>query len=254
MRVYALFADDNNQVFDHPAFTSLARMADQIVEVDDTEWIPLPKGATLVSMPNTRAIGVDAEGNMGVVPDGGMAVGALLPQGYTRLMVPAYVKENKEEPFPLFGYTAAGWTEEFGFVVAAECTDDPDRWSPTNCDPDELEEQVSVFRKEFPDNRLFDHLAHCALDYECLTASNTFLNRWEGSVPVSFACNAGCFGCISEQPEDSGFSSPQTRMNFKPTVDELTQVMLKHLKNEDSIVSFGQGCEGEPSTQAPSII
>lgn len=254
MRVYALFADDNNQVFDHPEFTSLARMADQIVEVDDAEWIPLPKGATLVSMPNTRAIGVDADGNMGIVPDGGMAVGALLPQGYTRLMVPAYMKKNKDEPFPLFGYTAAGWTEEFGFVVAAECTDDPDRWSPTNCDPDELEEQVSVFRKEFPDNRLFDHLAHCALDYECLTASNTFLNRWEGSVPVSFACNAGCFGCISEQPEDSGFSSPQTRMNFKPTVDELTQVMLKHLKNEDSIVSFGQGCEGEPSTQAPSII
>jgi pyruvate-formate lyase-activating enzyme len=43
-------------------------------------------------------------------------------------------------------------------------------------------------------------------------------------------------------------------MNFKPTVDEITEVMLKHLKDEESIISFGQGCEGEPSTQAPSII
>lgn len=254
MKVFALFADENNQVFDHPDFYSLARMADQIVEVEPAEWIPLPKGATLVSMPNTIAVGTDEQGQMQIVPGDGMAVGALLPQGYTRLMVPAYVKRKKDEPFPLFGYTAAGWTEEFGFVVAAECTDDPDRWSPTNCDPDELEQQVDVFRKTFPENRLFNHLAHCALDYECLTASNTFLNRWEGSVPVSFACNAGCFGCISEQPEDSGFSSPQTRMNFKPTVEEITEVMLKHLRNEESIISFGQGCEGEPSTQAPSII
>jgi pyruvate-formate lyase-activating enzyme len=254
MNVFALFADEQNQVLDHPSFTALARMGDQIVEVEQAEWIPLPKGATLVSMPNTRAVGVDEDGSMGVLPDGGMAVGALLPQGYTRLMVPAYVKQKADESFPLFGYTAAGWSEEHGFVVAAECTDEPERWSPTNCDPDELEAQVDVFRKAYPDNRLFNHLAHCALDYECLTASNTFLNRWEGSVPVSFACNAGCFGCISEQPEDSGFSSPQTRMNFKPTVDEITEVMLKHLKDEESIISFGQGCEGEPSTQAPSII
>lgn len=254
MDVFALFADEQNQVLDHPSYTALARMGDQIVEVEETEWIPLPKGATLVSMPNTRAVGISDDGSMGVLPDGGMAVGALLPQGYTRLMVPAYVKQKADEPFPLFGYTAAGWSEEHGFVVAAECTDEPERWSPTNCDPDELEAQVDVFRKAFPDNRLFNHLAHCALDYECLTASNTFLNRWEGSVPVSYACNAGCFGCISEQPEDSGFSSPQTRMNFKPTVDEITEVMLKHLKDEESIVSFGQGCEGEPSTQAPSII
>ncbi|UUZ82214.1 radical SAM protein [Paenibacillus sp. P26] len=73
-------------------------------------------------------------------------------------------------------------------------------------------------------------------------------------MPVSFSCNAGRFGCISEQPEDSGFPAPQTRMNFRPTVEEVTQVMLEYLKAPDSIISFGQGCEGEPSTQAPIII
>ncbi|MNH93757.1 molybdenum cofactor biosynthesis protein A [compost metagenome] len=80
------------------------------------------------------------------------------------------------------------------------------------------------------------------------------MNRWEGGVPVSFTCNAGCFGCISEQPEDSGFPAPQTRMNFKPKVEELVEVMLEHLSTPESIISFGQGCEGEPSTQASLII
>jgi len=43
-------------------------------------------------------------------------------------------------------------------------------------------------------------------------------------------------------------------MNFRPTVDELVEIMLEHLKTPDSIISFGQGCEGEPSTQAKLII
>jgi len=31
-------------------------------------------------------------------------------------------------------------------------------------------------------------------------------------------------------------------------------VMLEHLRDEDSIISFGQGCEGEPSTMAALIV
>ena len=87
-----------------------------------------------------------------------------------------------------------------------------------NCDPTELEVEVKRLVAKYPDNRLYAHLSNCALGYECLTASNTFLQRWEGAVPVSYSCNAGCFGCISEQPDESGFVAPQTRMNFKPKV------------------------------------
>lgn len=47
---------------------------------------------------------------------------------------------------------------------------------------------------------------------------------------------------------------PQTRMNFRPTVQEVVEVMMEHLRTPESIISFGQGCEGEPSTQAPIII
>ncbi|CAG7648996.1 hypothetical protein PAESOLCIP111_05771 [Paenibacillus solanacearum] len=249
-----VYADQSGSVFDHPDFIGLGRSGEMVTDILEEELIPLPEGATLVSLPDTRPVGVHAAtGEMRVVPGEVNAVGALLPQGFTRLMLPGYAKADKSAVLPLFGYTAVVW-KDGGFYVAAEATDDPERWNPRNCDPDELELQVNRLLTRYEDNRLYKHLSNCALEYECLTASNTFLNRWEGAVPVSFSCNAGCFGCISEQPEDSGFLAPQTRMNFKPTVEEVVQVMLEHLKTPESIISFGQGCEGEPSTQAKTII
>jgi pyruvate-formate lyase-activating enzyme len=249
-----VYADLEGNVYDHPELAGLGRGGDILTEVMEEEWIPLPEGATMVSLPHTRAIGMNADtGEMISLGDEFTAVGALLPQGYTRLYLPAYVKTDKTMNFPLFGYTAVVWKED-GFYVAAEQSDDAHRWNPDNCDLTELELQVKRLTTQYPENRLFEHLSHCALGYECLTASNTFLGRWEGAVPVSMMCNASCFGCISEQPEGSGFISPQTRMTFKPTVQEIVEIMLEHLKHDDSIISFGQGCEGEPSTQAVMII
>ncbi|TDF92191.1 radical SAM protein [Paenibacillus piri] len=249
-----VYADLDGNVFDHPDYVSLGRNGDMVTDIMDDELIPLPEGATLVSLPHTRPIGVHAEsGEMRVVPGEINAVGALMPQGFTRLLLPSYVKSDKTQALPLFGYTAVVW-KDGQFYVAAHASDDAEPWNPRNCDPAELEVKVETLLKNYEGNRLYRHLSNCALEYECLTASNTFLGRLEGAVPVSFSCNAGCFGCISEQPEDSGFPAPQTRMNFKPTVDEVVQVMLEHLRTKDAIISFGQGCEGEPSTQAPTII
>ncbi|WP_088833535.1 radical SAM protein [Paenibacillus tyrfis] len=249
-----VYADRDGNLFDHPEYTGLGRSGELVTEMMEDELIPLPEGATLVSLPDTRPIGVHKRtGEMQVVPGDFSAVGALLPQSFTRLLLPGYVKADQSKVLPLFGYTAVVW-KDGGFYVAAEACDDPERWNPRNCDPDELELGVKRILGEYKDNRLFQHLSNCALGYECLTASNTFLNRWEGAVPVSFSCNAGCFGCISEQPDDSGFPAPQTRMNFKPSTEEVVQVMLEHLKTPESIISFGQGCEGEPSTQAKTII
>ncbi|MBH5319858.1 radical SAM protein [Paenibacillus sp. GSMTC-2017] len=249
-----VYADEQGNLFDHPHYIGLGRSGDMIVEIMEDELIPLPEGATLVSLPFTRPVGIDpSTGEMQALPGGAQAVGALLPQGYTRLCLPGYVKSSKEEKLPLFGYTAVVW-KDGGFYVTAEQCDDPERWDPLNCDQAELKIQVERLLTKYPDNRLYKHLSNCALGYECLTASNTFLSRWEGAVPVSYSCNAGCFGCISEQPEESGFVAPQTRMNFKPTVDEVEQIMLEHLREPESIISFGQGCEGEPSTQMKIIV
>ncbi|ANE45893.1 radical SAM protein [Paenibacillus swuensis] len=252
--MHLVYADPKGNVFDHPELLALGRSGDMITELLEEELIPLPDGATLVSLPDTRAIGFDSKkGQMVPLQGDYNAVGALLPQGFTRLSIPSYVKTDKEKKFPLFGYTAVVW-KDGAFYVAARQTDDPEPWNPMNCDPGELKIEVDRLTAKYPDNRLYAHLSNCALGYECLTASNTFLRRWEGAVPVSFSCNAGCFGCISEQPDDSGFPAPQTRMNFKPHVDELVQIMLEHLRTPESIISFGQGCEGEPSTQAKTII
>jgi pyruvate-formate lyase-activating enzyme len=250
----AVYADAQGNVFDHPGYTALGRNGDMITEILEDELIPLPEGATLVSLPNTRPVAIDNEsGEMMPIPGDITAVGALLPQGFTRLLLPSYVKTDRTAVLPLFGYTAVVW-KDGQFYVAADPTDEPGPWNPLNCDPEKLEAQVERLLAQYPDNRLYRHLSHCALGYECLTASNTFLQRWEGAVPVSYTCNAGCHGCISEQPADSGFPAPQTRMNFKPTVEEIVQVMLEHLREPDSIISFGQGCEGEPATMASLII
>src|SRR5690554_6050138 len=196
-----VYADSEGNVYDHPALSGLGRGGDILTEVLEEEWIPLPEGATMVSLPDTRAIGMNAvTGEMIPLGDEYTAVGALLPQGYTRLYLPAYVKTDKTKNFPLFGYTAVVW-KEGRFYVAAEQSDDAERWNPDHCDVTELELQVNRLTDKYPDNRLFEHLSHCALGYECLTASNTFLGRWEGAVPVSMMCNASCFGCISEQPD-----------------------------------------------------
>jgi pyruvate-formate lyase-activating enzyme len=250
-----VYADEDGNVYDHPGYVGLGRNGDSVTEIMEEELIPLPEGATLVSLPGTRPLAIDANSDAMVRVDenDAYAVGALLPQGFTRLLLPGYVKRPGAEAFPLFGYTAVVWKED-GFYVAARQTDDPEKWNPRNCDVDKLEEGVKRLTEAYPQNRLYQHLSHCALGYECLTASNTFLQRWEGAVPVSFSCNAGCFGCISEQPEDSEFPAPQTRLQFKPTVDELVEIMLEHLRTSESIISFGQGCEGEPSTQAVLIV
>lgn len=252
--MYLVYADKDGNVYNHEEWYGLGRSGDMISELLAEELIPLPSGATLVSMPFTAPIGMDPNtGEMHRMEGEVYAVGALLPQGYTRLFLPGYVKTDQEKLLPIFGYTAVVWRED-GFYVAAEQSDDPEPWDPRNCDVDLLESKVATLNERYPHNRLYQHLTKCALEYECLTASNTFLQRLEGGVPVSYSCNAGCFGCLSEQPEDRGFIAPQTRMNFKPTVDEVVEIMLEHLTEPENIISFGQGCEGEPSTQFPTII
>lgn len=252
--MFLVYSDKQNNVYDDDQWYAVARSGDQFVEILEEDLIPMPDGATLVALPDTRAIAMDPEtGEFFTVEDDVNAVGALLPQGYTRLLLPGYVKRDKNTAFPLFGYTAVV-RKDGAYYVAARVSDDAYKWNPTNFPMAEVEQHVHNLREQYPDNRIIEHLSHCALDYECLTASNTFYNRWEGGLPVSYSCNAGCYGCISEQPEDSDFPSPQTRMNFRPTVEELTEVMLHHLQTPESIISFGQGCEGEPSTQASLII
>ncbi|HKW22559.1 MAG TPA: radical SAM protein, partial [Ktedonobacterales bacterium] len=146
------------------------------------------------------------------------------------------------------GYTAvAGWRGRL--YVAAVRTDNPERWLARNYDARRLESLVRRRLAAEPENRLLAHHAHCALDYRCPTASNLFFGRWEAACAVSAGCNARCVGCISKQ-EEEGLVSPQDRLTFTPTEQEIIDAAVAHLETaEDGIFSFGQGCEGEPLLQ-----
>jgi pyruvate-formate lyase-activating enzyme len=128
---------------------------------------------------------------------------------------------------------------------------DPDpHWDPKYFGDDRLlKRKVRLFLGHAPKNRLLEQLSRCALEYHCFAAKNVFFRRWECPLPTSPSCNADCLGCISLQPSECCPAS-QERIRFVPTVDEVLGVALPHLeKAEDAIVSFGQGCEGEPLTQ-----
>jgi pyruvate-formate lyase-activating enzyme len=216
------------------------------------DLIPLPDGATLSMLPQRLAVGADEQHERVALEDGAWALAALLPIGYTRTLLPAYEKTSESMDLPFFGYAAvAGWRGEL--YVAALRTDDPDHWLPRRFNAEHLERLVRKRLAADPENRVLRQHAHCALDYHCPTASNLFYGRWEAAVAVSPGCNARCVGCISKQDEDMPIS-PQDRLLFVPNVDEIVAVGVQHLRSApDAILSFGQGCEGEPLLQARLI-
>jgi len=186
-----------------------------------------------------------AVGRRRFVPD---AVGALLPPGWTRTYLPGEVKADGPL-LPQWAYTAAGWSGE-GPVVWGLHTDRRTHWNPERFSTPRVRRAVEAALKADPDNRVLRQLRTCALVYRCFTSQNLFLGRDEGALPVSTMCNAACVGCISEQPED-GPPASHERMDDGPSAEELARVAVAHLESAGprAMVSFGQGCEGEPLTR-----
>lgn len=254
-----IFARPDGQWFDFPPLELAGMSGGRVQPALKPDLIPLPEGATLTMMPQAAPIGFDAaNGEFLEVAENPYkkksepvyAVAALLPQGFTRLLLPAAAAAAA--PLPILGYTAVG-VEKGRLVVAAAATDEHARWNPKHFNTPRLEALVSKRLRETPDNRILRQLAKCSLEYGCFTAQNIFYRRWEGGVPASPACNAACLACLSEQPAGS-VASPQRRIDFCPQCREIVEVALPHLEQaEDAMISFGQGCEGEPSLAAPVI-
>ncbi len=218
--------------------------------LEAADLIPAPDGVTFSMMPERLAVGQKRTGERSVLPSTrGWALAALLPIGYTRTLLPAYEKAPNAEPLPFFGYSAVAGINGRLYLAALK-TDELRKWHPRSFPRQKLERLVQEKQAAYPNNRVIAQHAHCALDYSCPTASNLFFGRWEMAIAVSPGCNSRCIGCISKQEEDEGLISPQDRLTFVPTVDEIVEVALPHLESaEDAIVSFGQGCEGEPLLQ-----
>lgn len=248
-KVTLLYADENGEIFDAPGINAMGRIGTDNIVLKNTDLIPLPDTADLMYLPDRMPLG--SSGGE-ILPIEGQAVAALLPAGYTRLYLPAFVKNEEAGILPLYGYTAVALYKD-KMYVAASYTDENDKWDPARYNTDNLPELIERVKKALPHNRLVEHLAHCSLEWHCCTAQNLFYDRWEAGIPTSSSCNAACLGCISLQ-KDEACPSAQNRINFIPTAEEIAQIGVYHLSRAaDAIVSFGQGCEGEPSLAAGVI-
>jgi pyruvate-formate lyase-activating enzyme len=216
-------------------------------EVLRDELIPAPAGIVQFALPGRRPLTT-----IGPIA-GRNALAVALPAGYTRLLLPAYAGERGAPALPLFGYTFACALDD-RLHVAAMKTDESEDWEPRFFARGELEALVEQRLAEDSQNRVLRQVALCSREYGCFTAQNVFLERGEAALPVSPKCNARCIGCISELDPQAGIASPQARIAEEATAHELASVAIHHLERvEDGIVSFGQGCEGEPLLRSIAI-
>ena len=244
---YILYSDGKGNIFEDTSLYTTGRSGWNAMPVPQDEWIELPVGGQLYELPERRGIGIDvATGEMRLC-EKGWAVAAFVPPAHTGLYIAAYESLPGAETLPLFCYTAAGWYNEKFYVPALRIEKDV-RQESEGFINDKIKEGVSSYLSAYPHNRLVKHLAdNCCNTYHCPAARNYFMGRWECPVPTSPACNANCIGCISFQPQEETIISTQDRLMFKPTAEEITEFTVPHLETAPyPIVSFGQGCEGEP--------
>lgn len=244
---YLLYADGKGTIFEDTSLYVVGRSGWDAFPIPLDEFIELPSGGQLYELVGRRGIGIDViTGEMRLCMKG-WAVAAFVPPAHTSFYMAAFETTPDAPTLPLFCYTAVGWLNDKFYVPATRIESDI-RQEATGFDVQKVERNVTELMRAYPHNRLVTHLAtNCALTYHCPAARNYFIGRWECPIPTSPACNANCIGCISFQPEDETIVSPQDRLTFKPTVEEIVEYTVPHLESaEFPIVSFGQGCEGEP--------
>lgn len=246
-----VLSDEKGKIYVHPELLMLGSNAASHRLLLRREIVGLPKASTLFFMPGHVAVGYDDANKCEVMVSEYAGkkvfpVAAFPIPGYTRLLLPAAKKFNHDFNLPLWPYTAVGW-QDARFVISAVQIDKRSRQRPHYyCDRTLLKKNIKVALAAHPRNRLFRHLSHCALTYNCRAAQNLFFRRWEAPLPTAPSCNARCLGCLSLQESDCDIASHQ-RINFVPSVAEIKEVALFHLCDvREAIVSFGQGCEGEP--------
>lgn len=244
---YILYSDGEGNIYEDTSLYVVGRAGWDAIPIDPADWIELPEGGNLYELPGRRGIGLDVETGEMRLCDKGWAVAAFIPPAHTGLYIAAYETEAEAPTLPLFCYTAAGWLDNKTYVPAVRIEKDI-RQECAGYDDEKIATGTEKLLADYPHNRLVKHLMEkCCMTYTCPAARNFSLSRWECPVPTSPACNANCIGCISFQPSDETIVSTQDRLTFKPTAEEIVEFTVPHLNNAPfPIISFGQGCEGEP--------
>jgi len=255
-----VYADSQGQIRDLPGLNMAGRSGNWFDQPELTDIIPLPEGSDLFILPGRLPIGIDPADNDPILLDQDpehpgskvQAVAAFMAPAHTATFGTAFEKTGDVEPLPLFAYTAVGWYDG-QFWVCGFRSDADRRQDYKGYDDEKIKRQTNKRLKAQPHNRLIQHLGKCSLTYSCPAAKNFFLNRFEAPLPTSPSCNAKCVGCISLQPSGC-CPSTQERIKFVPSAGEIAEIAVGHLDSVDKgIVSFGQGCEGEPLLQWETI-
>ncbi len=219
--------------------------------------MPMPEYSKLFYIPDCPPIGVDLNtGEYRVVPEIKLkgvstrcfAVAAFPEAGIVRTHLPAVDYGRKRYHLPMWGYTAAGFQQGQYWISAFRVESNP-KWDPRNYDDRKLVPAIRKYLRQQPAGPLVNHLIGCAKSNHCFAAKNLFLGRWEAPMPLSRRCNSACLGCLSLQKDPSCEASHQ-RICFQPSLEEVVSVSVKHLEEApEAVISFGQGCEGEPLTE-----
>lgn len=249
-----LIADLKGKIYNIEQYQAAGMKGGCFFPLSGEDLIKLPAGSEMFALPERVAAGYAREGGglevlssnlLTRAKEPCLAVAAFISPGYTVTFSAAYKELGKSRRLPLFAYAACAFYKG-EFYAAAVQVDKERRQDLRLMDMEKLKKNVRGFKQLFPGNRLIRHLEGCALVYSCPAAKNFFLRRYEAPLPSSPYCNAYCRGCLSYQP---GRKCPvtQPRITFIPRPQEIAQTAVFHLKNaRDAVVSFGQGCEGEP--------
>ncbi len=260
MFVTAVVANQDGEIFDLEGYAAVGMEGSSLVPLTIDKTVNMPYGGELMFLPDRKPVLYNMDEkrfetlneNPYVPGETIYPVAAFNSPGYVISYVSAY-RENKGAGYlPLFSYGAVGW-HQGKFRTAVILVDSERRQDLRLMKLENVVDGVHEMRKKMPDNRLRGHLEKCALEYGCPAGKNFFLRRYEAPLPTSRYCNARCLGCISLQ-KSGEIACSQDRIAFTPSSEEIAQVALEHIgKVKKSIVSFGQGCEGDPLFAADVI-
>lgn len=253
-----VFCDARGRIYDHPKLLLAVDDGSGPRPAEPDELIEIPRGSDVFTLPGRAPIGIDPRSGEPVVFDSLKGrpvdgVAAFMAPAYTQSSRPAFQARPGAPPLSIYAYTAMGF-HRGKFVVAGLRVDADQRQDPYRFDRAEIERRVAARNETLGDNRVIGQLNRCALEYGCRAAQNYFLDRWEAPLPISVACNAQCVGCISLQP-DGEFKASHDRLSTAPTPREVADLALGHIRRvEHAVVSYGQGCEGEPTIMKELIV
>ncbi len=255
-----MVAAPNGEIFDLEGYGAAGMSGTTPVVLKKAGTLTMPHGSELMMLPDRKPIVYNiAQDRFETVEDNPYHPGEKIfpvavfnSPGYVNQHFCAYDDDGVKDMLPLFSYGAVGFGKN-DFRSAALLVDKEPRQDLRQMPLKGIVRGVKRMQKKYPRNRLIRHLETCALEYGCPAGKNFFLKRYEAPLPTSTVCNANCLGCISLQVENN-LCACQDRISFTPTPEEIVQVSLEHISHvKHGVVSFGQGCEGDPLTAFKAI-